>query len=209
MNRIQLNNISKKFGRQHIFSGITYEIQHGCHQAIIGYNGSGKSTLLQIMAGYVSPSSGEVDHYVDGKKLQQEQLYKYISFSSPYLELIEEYTASETIDFYSRFKPFHSQIDRNEVLEIAKLTHARNKQVKFFSSGMKQRLKLVLALLSDVAFVFLDEPAANLDKPGIAWYHEMITGYAASKILIISSNEMKQEIEFCHQVLRVEDFKKG
>jgi ABC-type multidrug transport system ATPase subunit len=208
VNHIRLENISKKFGRQVIFSAVNLEIIEGEQVAVIGYNGSGKSTLLQIIAGYCTPSGGTVSHFEMDKQLSNDQLYQYISFAAPYLDLIEEYTAAETVKFYSEFKSFSHGILSDELLEIAELSHAHHKPVKFFSSGMKQRLKLILAILSDVPFVFLDEPASNLDKPGIKWYRKIIELYNKKKIIIISSNESADEIDFCNKIVRIEDYKK-
>jgi ABC-type multidrug transport system ATPase subunit len=208
MNHIILEGIGKKFGRQQIFSGISFSISGGEHMAIIGYNGSGKSTLLQLIAGYITPSQGNIKYIIKEKQIQDDQYNRHISYSAPYLELIEEYTLSEMIDFYFSFKYLSRDIIKSSIPEMAELGHAKHKQVKFFSSGMKQRLKLILAILSDVPFVFLDEPVSNLDKPGIKWYREMIRLYAADKILLISSNEVKDEMEFCSRILRIEDYKK-
>jgi ABC-type multidrug transport system ATPase subunit len=209
VNSIRLNNVSKKFGRQEIFSGISEEITGSSHLAIIGYNGSGKSTLLQILAGYITPSTGHLTYQVNGREIPTENISSYISFSAPYLDLIEEFTALETIEFYRTFKRIGPAYTNSWILETAMLGNAMHKQVRFFSSGMKQRLKLMLALISDVEFVFLDEPVSNLDKPGIAWYREIAGIYGNGKILIISSNELKEEMDFCNKVLRIEDYKTG
>jgi ABC-type multidrug transport system ATPase subunit len=207
VNGIQLHNISKKFGSQLIFSDIGLEIKHGTHTAITGYNGSGKSTLLQIIAGFISPTTGTVNFQVSGIQLKQEDIYLNISYAAPYLDLMEDLTFRETVAFYSRFKQLDPTIEENDVADIAMLTQAVNKPVRYFSSGMKQRLKLTLALVSRVPFILLDEPVSNLDKPGVKWYHDLVSRFSEGKTLVISSNESEDEINFCKQVLRISEFK--
>lgn len=208
MNKILLENVSKKFGNQPIFSGVNLQITQGEKLSIIGYNGSGKSTLLQLFAGYVSPSSGSISYFFFGNNIPPEEYYKYVAFAAPYLDLFEEFTALETVAFYRQFKPLPISLKNIEILEIAKLTNSIDKPVKNFSSGMKQRLKLVLCLLSEVQAIFLDEPVSNLDKPGIRWFHDLIDQYLSTKILVVSSNEIQDEISFCNRLLKLEEYKK-
>jgi len=209
VNGIQLNNIGKKFGSQLIFSGIGLDINQGSHTAITGYNGSGKSTLLQIIAGFITPTTGTVNFQVSGKQLKQEEIYLNISYAAPYLDLMEDLTLRETVSFYSRFKQLDPSVSEHDVSGIAMLTQADHKQVRYFSSGMKQRLKLTLAMISRVPFILLDEPVSNLDKPGVKWFHDLVSRFSSGKTLIISSNESEDEIYFCSQVLRISEFKKN
>jgi len=207
VNSIQLNNISKKYGTQLIFSGITKNISGPASIAITGYNGSGKSTLLQMIAGYITPSSGTIKYRSGEKEIPADEIYRQISFSAPYLDLVEEFTAEETAEFYKRFKPVGKNVSTGEILETAMLAESSGKQVKFFSSGMKQRLKLTLALMSDVPFIFLDEPASNLDRPGIEWFRNLVKRFSANKTLVISSNDSKDEIDFCNEIIKIGDYK--
>lgn len=204
---IQLTSLGKKFGRQVVFKNLSFSIFKGDHIGITGFNGSGKSTLIQVMAGYITPSTGEINHFIKEKLVDKNQLFKHLSFASPYLDLIEEFTATETVDFYSTFKSLSLSKVSAPLLEIAELSHAKDKPVKFYSSGMKQRLKLSLALLSDVEFVFLDEPVSNLDKNAIKWFHQMIATYTTGKIMVISSNDVGDEIAVCNRFIKMEDFK--
>lgn len=207
MDKILLENIGKKFGKQQIFSGINLSVNTGDSMAIIGYNGSGKSTFLQIIAGFISPSSGSVSLFLSENKVLEDNKYKYICYSAPYLDLFDEFNAAETITFYGKFKNFINEIDPLLIPEMAELAHAKDKPLKFYSSGMKQRLKLVLAFLTDSPFLLLDEPISNLDKPGIDWYRRLVAQYAKEKIILISSNEIKDEMDFCKTILRIEDYK--
>lgn len=208
MNQIVVENITKRYLKNTLFTDVNFSINSGQSVAITGYNGTGKSTLLKIICGYVSPTSGRVDYLVNGLNVIPEHLYRHISLAAPYMDLIDDFTLLDNIKYYNRFKNFYQNIGFDELIEIAFLQGAENKQVKHFSSGMKQRLKLSLAILSDVPFLFLDEPLSNLDKRGIEWYYSMIEKYIRQRILIICTNNFTEEASFCQQQICVEDYRK-
>ena len=79
--------------------------------------------------------------------------------------------------------------------------------IKYFSSGMKQRLKLALAFCSDTPMLMLDEPTSNLDKQGVEWYLGLVQQFAAGRLTIICSNQ-EHEYSFCTQHLDISDYKK-
>lgn len=204
---ISLNNLGKKFNREWIFRNLSYEIAAGDKLLISGGNGSGKSTLLQVLSGFVSPNEGQVIHLQNRQKVSEEEIQKHISFASPYLQLIEDFTLAETLEHVSAFKPFANNISGPELIGIMELKASENKFVKQFSSGMKQRLKLALAILADTPLLLLDEPVSNLDKNAIAWYKELIAAYSNKRTIIVCSNAIADEHSFCTRELNVMDFK--
>ncbi len=205
---IRLANIGKRFNQEWIFKNVNLEINSEDKIAILGYNGSGKSTLLQIICGFVTPSQGTIEYYKDGKLLSSEEVFKHISFASPYIELIEDFTLHEMFDLYASMKPLQKNLSVKEFISISSLENIDNKPIHFFSSGMKQRLKLTFALLSDVEFIFLDEPLSNLDASGVEWYKDLFKNYALSKTVLVCSNNIKEEITFCNKEISILDFKK-
>lgn len=204
---LALNNVGKKYNREWIFRNITFELSGGEKLLIRGGNGSGKSTLLQILSGFVSVSEGQVLWTQNEKPIELEHVYKKISLASPYLQLTEEFTAIELIEHLKRTKPFVGNLHSEQILEIAQLTHARHKFIRQYSSGMKQRLKLALALLADSPLLLLDEPLSNLDRNGAAWYRSMISTYTSDRTVIVCSNAVEEEHFFCERVLEVTDYK--
>ena len=169
---ISADKVGKRFLNSWIFRDISLELKSGVTYALIGHNGSGKSTLLQILAGYLSPSEGEVVFEQQGNKVKRDDIHKFLSFCSPYTELIEELTLEEHLDFHQKFRPFVDSLDVNAVMEIMELEREWDKAVRFFSSGMKQRLKLALSILSQSGFILLDEPSTNLDQDSTQWFLE-------------------------------------
>lgn len=142
-----------------------------------------------------------------GRAVEPEHVHEHVTVAAPYLELVEEMTAREFVSFHGNFKQFIKGFTTAAILEEANLAHAAEKQIRFFSSGMKQRLKLAQAIFSQVPAVFLDEPCTNLDAPGFELYHQLIHKYCSNRLVIISSND-KNEYSFCDDELRIIDYKR-
>lgn len=206
---IQLTDIGKKFGKEWIFKNINLEIKTGDKLVILGGNGSGKSTLLQIISGYVLPNAGELNYSIENNKLDKEEYQKQLSLASPYLDLIEDYTLEEIINHCAIYKPFLKGLDTQKIIELSGLYAAKNKFIKNYSSGMRQRVRLTLAILADCPLLLLDEPVSNLDKAAIDWFKGLIKEYAMHKTIIVCSNSIKDEFEFCTKELNVADYKKN
>lgn len=199
---ISLHNAGKRFNKEWIFKDLNYTFEIGQHYAFIGNNGSGKSTLLQIVAGYASLSKGTIQWGAEDANT----IFKHISLAAPYLELIEEFTTIEQIEFHEKFKPLRNDISHHALIEMIGLQGAAHKQIRYFSSGMKQRLKLALAIFSDTPILLLDEPCSNLDQEGYQLYQQLIAQYAMHKLIIVGSND-PQEYAYCKQHLNLLDYK--
>ena len=202
---ITLQNVGRRFNKEWIFRNLSTEFTSGNSYAILGPNGSGKSTLLSVLTGSLSPSEGEIS-FSDTKEIAIENIYKYISLAAPYLELVETFTLRESIDFHFKFKNFAPGLDSKKLITILGLEKAANKEIKYFSSGMKQRTKLALACCTDTPILFLDEPTSNLDVQGINWYRELIENFGKDRLTIIGSNQI-QEYDFCTNQIQISDYK--
>ena len=210
--KISLINAGKRFNRDWIFRKINYEFISGKSYAITGPNGSGKSTLLQMIGGAISQSEGEIKYHVslpskNGLE-ETEEIYKYVSIAAPYLELVDEMTLIEFLDFHGKFKPFLNHFNTKNIVSGIGLENAANKQIRYFSSGMKQRVKLAQAILTDVPCILLDEPCTNLDSNGIDLYHRLIKDHCKNRMVIVSSND-QMEYEFCEERILITDFAKS
>lgn len=199
---ISLLNAGKRFNKDWIFRDLNTHFEMGHHYALVGNNGSGKTTLLQVIAGYAGLSKGSIDWGV----LASSSVFQSISIAAPYLELIEEFTTLEHFAFHDKFKPLRKDIAVESIIEMIGLATAANKQIRYFSSGMKQRLKLALAIFSESPILLLDEPCSNLDKEGYALYHQLIQAYAMHKLIIVGSNDT-EEYRFCTKQINLMDYK--
>ncbi|MBE9663363.1 ATP-binding cassette domain-containing protein [Mucilaginibacter myungsuensis] len=205
---ISLQGVGRRFNREWIFRGVEQTFVSGESYAILGPNGSGKSTLLQVLNASLAPSAGTISFTLNDDKLEAEYVFKHIALAAPYMEVIEEFTLSEMIDFHFKFKNYLSGIGRAEVIALLGMETSKDKLIRYFSSGMKQRLKLALAFFADTPILMLDEPTSNLDNQGIDWYLSLIQRYAAGRLLIVCSNQ-EHEYSFCHHQLRISDYKQS
>jgi len=205
--RIQAENLGKRFNREWIFRGLQLDLIKGKVYAVTGPNGSGKSTLLQIITGMMPFSEGSLRYSEHGKEITADDIYRSISIATPYQELIEEYTLSEHIDFHLKFKSFRPGCSKEQLISNLHLEDSKDKEIRFFSSGMKTRLKLGLAFYFETPLLFLDEPTSNLDSKGIDWYQEEIRKNTADRLVIICSNQ-RYEYDTCDEILNISDYKK-
>jgi ABC-type multidrug transport system ATPase subunit len=203
---IRLSDAGKRFNREWIFRHASLEFTTPGSYAITGPNGSGKSTLLQTIGGLLQPSEGKVTFQHNDTLLATEKVYQHISFCAPYMEVVEEMTLVEFLLFHQSFKAFLPGFDVQKIIAETGLEKAANKQVRHYSSGMKQRVKLAQAIFSNVPIVLLDEPCSNLDAQGIALYKLLIQTYCTNRLVIVSSND-PAEYSFCTNIISINDFK--
>ncbi len=204
---IKLNKAGKKFYREWIFRNLDLTLEAGSKWVILGPNGSGKSTLLQILSGAVGLTEGQITFHTNNQEVAIDSVFRSVSISAPYLELIEEFTLKEIIHFHFKFKRPMQDLSESEILKLSGLESKQDKVFKFFSSGMKQRIKLTLAILSDTPILLLDEPCSNLDSQVVKWYQEMVATYAYNKTIIVASNNQQDEFAFCNNRLSIDSLK--
>ncbi|MDL5045926.1 ATP-binding cassette domain-containing protein [Oscillatoria amoena NRMC-F 0135] len=202
MFEIVLENCGKKFNRNWIFKDFNHSFTSGNAYAVLGPNGSGKSTLLQCIAGYMAISKGKINFSQDSRLIEEDEKYRHLVIASPFLELIEEFTLQETVDFHFKMKKQAFIKHPEEIIEITGLGSSANKQLKFFSSGMKQRVKIALAVFSDVPVLMLDEPCTNFDAKGIDWYLNLVEQYTSQRLVLVASNQ-PHEYSFCKEMITV------
>lgn len=203
---IILQNLGKRFNTEWIFRGLNYHFEAGKKYAITGPNGSGKSTVLQIISGASTHNEGNILFQENGQTIIPEKVYSKISLAAPYLELIEEMTLREFLIFHGKMKGWITGLNIDQIIEAIHLPKAAYKQIRYFSSGMKQRVKLGQAIFSNTPVILLDEPLTNLDEEGISLYHSLINDYCKDRMVIVSSND-KKEYSFSDEILDIRDYK--
>ncbi|MEL7120382.1 MAG: ABC transporter ATP-binding protein [Bacteroidota bacterium] len=203
---IKLNQVGKRYKYEWIIKNVNLELLPGHSYAVTGPNGSGKSTLLQILSGYLTPSKGKVQFLQSQKELDINSIYKDLSYAAPYIELVEELTLTEMITFHFQFKKAQQQISTKEMIDLLGMKSSRHKAIKNFSSGMKQRLKLALAICSKTDLLLLDEPTSNLDQQGVEWYLSLMEKYTADRLMVVASN-VEVDFQFCKEKISILDYK--
>lgn len=196
---IDAQNIGKRFDTQWIFKNFSFKFESDKAYAIIGKNGSGKSTLLKTLAGFITPNQGLLKYLHQAQEITHEQATSHISFASPYMELIEELSVSEMINLHARLRTLI--IPPNELLDTIKLS--ANAEIRNLSSGMKQRLKLALAIFTDSNVLLLDEPTSNFDAEWEKWYVQTVSSYRQNRLVIIASNHALEYEHFTKEILHL------
>jgi len=199
--KIELQGIGKRYHARWLFRNLNATVETNHSLALIGRNGSGKSTLLQIIYRYVVPTEGKVIALSENNPINEQDVPMHAAFVAPYLELPEELTLIESVNFHFKMRKALSD-DMSSLINGCGLEGNENKQIKYFSSGMKQRLKLALAFNTDAPLLLLDEPCSNLDKNGINWYCDMMKKMSGKRTIIVASNQ-DYEYDFCNQILDV------
>lgn len=197
--KITLSSLSKRYLYEWIIRDLSHTFESNSVTGINGINGSGKSTLIKLISGFLSASEGSIEYHTD-KVIQRSEIYKYISMAAPYTDLVQEYDAEEMFLFHTRFKKLRKDLDAKEFLEIVKLKKNKGKQIQFYSSGMKQRLQLAVALFTDSEVLLLDEPTSYLDNENKNWFYNLLENELSNRTVIIASNDM-DDFRFCSNVI--------
>ena len=201
---LKAEKLSKNFNRRTVIRDISFTLVPGDSLAVTGKNGSGKSTLIKILAGVLSPSTGSVAYENSGIPLLQDEIRTLVGFVSPYLQYYEEFTAVEILDIIARIRVSgaNDPARRKDLMERFSLWERKDDIVRTYSSGMKQRLKYVVALEHSPSVLLLDEPTSNLDEDGIAVVRNVVAEYSKRGVLVIATNDAS-EASWCGRQLKV------
>jgi ABC-type multidrug transport system ATPase subunit len=204
---IKIHSLSKRFNKEWIFKDLSLDITSGEKVGVIGSNGSGKSTFIKLLSAAELPSKGVIKYFDAETEIDAADIYRSINFTAPYIDLIEELSCKELIDFHLQFKTFQNGLTANAFTELVYLKDAEHKFIKNFSSGMKQRLKLGLAICTQSQVLLLDEPCSNLDTKGVKLYHDLMNNYNENRTTVIGSNEQIDELYQIEKTIRITDYK--
>lgn len=202
-------DLSKIYSGKIIFKNLSLKLYSGDSITILGRNGSGKSTLIKILAGLISGNNGNVFLKSNNSLIPNNLWYSYIGLISPYLNLYDELSAIENLDFFCSLRS-KQKIKMDDKIDFylnkVKLYEKRNEPVKNYSSGMKQKLKLIFAVINEPKILYMDEPRSNLDTEGIDIVYETAEEHKKNGILIVATNDA-DDIQLCENSLNIEDYK--
>lgn len=204
---IEAEKLNKSFGRRLIFNDLNFKFDKAGVYGISGPNGSGKSTLVKIIAGIIGASRGKIIHALNEKNISEDQLHNNIGFVSPYLVLYEEFSTYENLKLFADIRGVIFDRERVDYLLNKFLLFKRKDDLlKTYSSGMKQRVKFIFALMHSPQLIILDEPTSNLDDEGKNSVYEIVKEESKNNIVIIASNE-RNDLELCNDIILLEKFK--
>ena len=190
--KITARQLGKRFEREWIFRNFSAEFSGGNTYAILGPNGSGKSTLMQILWGQMIPSRGSVSYQVNEQSIAIPDVFQYVSIATPYMDLIDEFTLQEMVEFHFKHKSVRRELNTAQIMEAMNLSSSKDKPIRDFSSGMRQRLKLGLLFNAKSSMYFLDEPTSNLDSQSKDWYWQQLTNLPPEALVLIASNQAEE-----------------
>ncbi|RMH62123.1 MAG: ABC transporter ATP-binding protein [Calditrichaeota bacterium] len=200
---LETQHISKRYNRKSILKDISFTARPGHAVALTGFNGSGKTTLIKILTHIIRPDEGGVRYHLSGTILRTEEVKQHIGLVGPYLQLYQELTAFENLQFAARLRQVpHAEKRIGELAEEVGLSAHLNKRVHAFSSGMQQRLKYLFAILSKPEFLFIDEPRSNLDSAGVAWVYHLLEKYKQDRVVVFATND-EQDLTYADEVVAV------
>ena len=201
------NNLSIRFiKRRNVFSNVNISVSNSEIICIAGENGSGKTTLLKVLSGILRPNSGQISFTIDDREIKQDEIASHIGFVSPYLILYEEFTPMEHLELFAKLRGIDYK--REEAFELLKEFNLHKRYydlIKTFSSGMKQRVKYMIAMQSHPEIFLLDEPFTNLDEAGIKSVTKLIEKQVASGNSIIIASNDEREKQFCSRIINLSD----
>ncbi|HRN33856.1 MAG TPA: ABC transporter ATP-binding protein [Saprospiraceae bacterium] len=205
---ITCKEIGKRYSYEWVLRDFDFQFKKGECYAIRGPNGSGKSTLLKILSGYSTPSKGKICYSSGNTDIPTSDIYRHIAFSAPYIELIDILTVDELLDMHHGLRPFINLDTVRETIKNLPFKNMVRKKVEELSSGMKQRLKLILSIMSQSSVILLDEPGSNLDDDGKQWFEELLKPRIKDHIVIIASNE-ESDLRLAQHLIKITDYKKA
>jgi ABC-2 type transport system ATP-binding protein len=190
---LEINSLSKQYGKIHAVNKLNLKIESQMIFGLLGPNGSGKTTTLGMLLGVIRQSAGAFSWFGNGEADENRKrigaLLETPNFY-PYL------TPVQNLEIVAKIKGMKHPADRiDEVLKIVDLYDRRDSSFKTFSLGMKQRLAIGSALLSDPEVLVLDEPTNGLDPQGIAEIRELIIEIGKGGKTIIIASHILDEIE--------------
>ncbi len=204
--QVKLQNISKTFQSHSVFKNVNLDLPVGYRGVVLGGNGSGKSTFLKILSTALVPSTGTISYLQNNVLVDETARYKHISFCAPYIDLIEDFSLIEHLEFQLKFRPFLADITPTQLVERLQLQRFKDRPLKTYSSGMRQRVRLILAIAAKTDLLLLDEPTSNLDPKGKAWYKDLLLEYAGNRSIIVGSNFLEDEFFFVKNTIELKDF---
>jgi ABC-type multidrug transport system ATPase subunit len=204
---INFQKAGKRFNREWIFRNLSMQLEHGSKTAVLGGNGSGKSTFLKTCSAYHTLNEGEVEYSIHGSIIPPEKVFEQLSMAAPYMDLPGLFTLRETLEFHFKLKKTTKGLGIDEILSKSGLEQHQNKAIGKFSSGMKQRVKLLLAICTESNLLLIDEPSTNLDREGTAWYLGLMEEFSGERTVVIASNHYEDEYQFCETTVDIRNFK--
>lgn len=204
MNTLVARGISKSFGKRSVLGNFSHEFAGGAITGIIGPNGSGKSTLAKILAGLLRPDTGDVELRLANQIIERVDIPFHCGYVAPYLTLYDEFTPQELLSMHGAFHGIQLATSAcDEIIQRVGLGARATSRMRTFSSGMRQRVALALAVSLDPPVLVLDEPSTTLDESGrLILVTEMQRAAQRGAIVLVATNDARER-DLCTRTIEV------
>lgn len=201
---IQLNvdNLEKRFGQKTVFSNLSIETNTPV-LGIAGVNGSGKSTLLKCLAGLLKPTSGSAQWSINGRTINRKDIKNVLGFAAPYVQLYEELTVRENLEFIQNVRSLNPQKNVADLLEPLGAKQLLQLHFGELSTGQQQRIKLAAAIIHNPNIILLDEPGSNLDEAGKDIITSLVGQYKYSDGMVVIASNQQNELDLCNEIIEL------
>ena len=211
MNLIEVNNLVKKFNDFTAVDGVTFSVAQGESFGLLGPNGAGKSSTMRILGATSQRTSGDVQILGKDPELHGPQIRAHLGVVPQQDNLDEELTCAENLYIYGRYFGLPKKLvtqKLDELLEFAQLTEKKNAKVNSLSGGMKRRLTIARALVSDPDILMLDEPTTGLDPQArhILW-DRLFRLKEKGVTLLITTHHMDEAEQLCDRLIVMDNGK--
>lgn len=199
---LKADNLEKRFGQKTVFSNLSIDTNTSV-LGIAGRNGSGKSTLLKCLAGLLKPTAGTVHWSINGRNIHQTDIKNFLGFAAPYIQLYEELTVRENLEFIRHVRPLDKKKSLAAVLEPLGAQKMLDFHVGQLSTGQQQRIKLAAAIIHNPDILLLDEPGSNLDETGKKIIVSLVDEYKTSGRMVVIASNQPDELALCNKIIEL------
>lgn len=210
MDILEVNNLTKKFGKFTALDNISFSLKEGEILGFLGQNGAGKTTTIQMLLGVLKPTSGSIFYFGKDIMSHREEILENVNFSSTYTNLMWWLSVRENLHYLSYLYDIPDRKQRFEkIIELFRLEDILNLEIEQLSAGQLTRVNLAKAFLNFPKVLLLDEPTASLD-PEVAAYIRSFLLEERKKFgvsIIITSHNMAEIEEICDRVIVIQSRK--
>ncbi|MCG2589297.1 ABC transporter ATP-binding protein [Rhodohalobacter sulfatireducens] len=204
MIKLKADNLEKRFGRKTVFTDLSFETGT-LVLGIAGANGSGKSTLLKCLAALLKPTSGSVKWTLNDHDIKRTDLKNYLGFAAPYIQLYEELTVRENLEFIQNVRSLSQQKPLSDLLEPLGAKKLLDNHFGELSTGQQQRIKLAAAIIHNPDILLLDEPGSNLDEAGKNIITSLVAQFKNSNRMVVIASNQQYELDHCHEIIELKN----
>lgn len=202
MIQLKADNLQKRYGQKTVFSDLSIDTATSV-LGIAGVNGSGKSTLLKCLAGLQKLTSGIFHWKIDGTPVDRKNLRNKLGFAAPYVQLYEELTVRENLEFIQNVRSLNHDMSVSDLLTPLGAHQLINHHFGELSTGQQQRIKLAAATIHNPDILLLDEPGSNLDEAGKEIIHSLVDSYKQSGRMVVIASNQQDELDLCNELIEL------